>query len=146
MDTHPDPPETSDDQPMTAAEFLSLRESLGLSDLWISQHLGVSERTVRHWEQGKYAVPSGVQDEMHRLEEYTEDVIDTYIDDVEHKSSLVIRICRTDRDYRSAYPDSVFPARWHRIVAQRVAQELRRLQISNPRIEYAPQPETRGDS
>src|SRR5690606_819281 len=56
-----DPPGMPDDERMTPAEFRVVREFLGLTPEWLAAHLGVSGRTVRHWEQGKYAIPDGVR-------------------------------------------------------------------------------------
>src|SRR5690606_40083818 len=47
-----DPPGMPDDERMTPAEFRVVREFLGLTPEWLAAHLGVSGRTVRHWEQG----------------------------------------------------------------------------------------------
>lgn len=34
----------------------------------LSRHLGVQERTMRRWVQGKYTIPSGIADLMYSLE------------------------------------------------------------------------------
>jgi len=60
---------------MTPAEFRVIREFLGLSGDWLAAHLGVSPRTVRHWEAGRYKIPDGVRLEIEDLEQRTAEFI-----------------------------------------------------------------------
>src|SRR5690606_11775491 len=39
---------------LTAAEFKTLREHLGIPGEWLARRFGVSDRSVRHWDSGKY--------------------------------------------------------------------------------------------
>lgn len=42
---------------MTGAEFLTMRESLGVTAQWVADELGISLRTVQFWEAERSAVP-----------------------------------------------------------------------------------------
>lgn len=128
-----DPPGMPEDERMTDAEFRVVREYLGLTGDWLAGHLGVSSRTIRHWEQGKYAIPDGVRLEMELLEARTGDYIGSVIEQLMDVPDPVVRAFRSDAEYREADPSSSFPASWHRMVLARVALEVPALSIA-----YAP--------
>jgi hypothetical protein len=132
-----DPPGMPDDERMTDAEFRVVREFLGLTGDWLAGHLGVSPRTVRHWEQGKYPVPDGVRLEMEDLERRTGEWIDRLVPQLLDLPDPGAYVYRTDEDYHAAHPEISFPASWHRAVVARIAQEVPALQIA-----YAPKDTT----
>src|SRR5690606_36388832 len=45
---------------LTAAEFKTLREHLGIPGEWLARRFGVSDRSVRHWDSGEYPVPERI--------------------------------------------------------------------------------------
>jgi hypothetical protein len=124
-----DPPGMPEDERMTPAELRVVREFLGLSPEWLGVHLGVSGRTVRHWEYGKYAIPDGVRLEIEKLEAQTGEYVGAVVDQLMDLPDPVIVTYRTDAEYRSADPGSPLPASWHRAVIARVAQEVSSLSI-----------------
>lgn len=115
-----------DDERMTDAEFRVVREYLGLTGEWLAGHLGVSERTVRYWEQGRYTIPEGVRLAMEGLEEETAQFVSNVVDVLRdsNDTDLTILTYRTDAEYRAAHPEVDWPASWHRAVVARVAQEV----------------------
>jgi hypothetical protein len=129
---YPDPPGMPDDERMTPAEFRVVREFLGLTGDWLAQHLGVSGRTVRHWEQGKYPIPDGVRLAVEDLEQRAAEFVDTVIGQLGNAPDPTVVTYRTDDEYRTAVPDIPFPASWHRAVVARVAQEVPGLSIVYP--------------
>lgn len=114
---------------MTDAEFKAVREYLGLTGDWLAAHLGVSPRTVRHWEAGKYPIPDGVRLEIEDLERRTGAYVSAVIEQVMDVPDPVVITYRNDEQYRQADPTSPFPASWHRMVVMRVAQEVPALSI-----------------
>lgn len=134
MATYTDPPGMPEDERMTDAEFKVVREYLGLTGDWLAQHLDVSPRTVRHWEQGKYAIPDGVRLEMEDLERRTGEIVSSSIEQLMDVPDPGVVTYRTDEEYHAAHPDVPFPASWHRAVIARIAQEVPALAIS-----YAPE-------
>src|SRR5690554_8056714 len=56
---------------LTAAEFKTLREHLGIPGEWLARRFGVSDRSVRHWDSGKYPVPERISRWMRWLAEDT---------------------------------------------------------------------------
>jgi transcriptional regulator with XRE-family HTH domain len=124
-----DPPGMPDDERMTPAEFRVVREFLGLTPEWLAAHLGVSGRTVRHWEQGKYAIPDGVRLEIEDVEQRTGEFVSGIIDKLMDLPDPTVITYRDDAEYRAAHPDTPFPASWHRAVVARVAQEVPALSI-----------------
>jgi DNA-binding transcriptional regulator YiaG len=114
---------------MTAAELTVMREFLGLTGDWLAEHLGVSPRTVRHWEAGKYAIPDGVKKEIESLKHRTNQYISKVTDELTDVTDPVLASYRTDKDYHAAHPDMRLPARWYRAVLARVAQEIPTLTI-----------------
>lgn len=115
-------------EPMSDAEFRVLRESLGLTGDWLAEHLGVSPRTVRHWEQGKYTIPYGVAKELRRLEEETAGLVkETAAELLEaYKTGPApeLVVYRTDEDYLASGPEPARSASWHRAFVARVAQQV----------------------
>ena len=130
QETYNDPPGMPEDERMTDAEFKVVREFLGLTGDWLAEHLGVSARTVRHWEQGKYAIPDGVRLALEDLERRTGEFIDGIVPHLLDMPDPGVVTYRTDAEYHAAHPDVPFPASWHRAVVARVAQEVPGLTIA----------------
>lgn len=128
--TYTDPPNMPDDERMTAAEFKVVREFLGLTGDWLATHLDVSPRTVRHWEQGKYAIPDGVRLAVEKLEQRTGAFVAGLSEKLMDLPDPGVVTYRDDTEYRAAHPDAEFPASWHRAVVARVAQEVPGLSIA----------------
>ncbi|MFH9108487.1 helix-turn-helix domain-containing protein [Streptomyces albus] len=128
--TYTDPPGMPEDERMTAAEFKVVREFLGLTGDWLAGHLGVSPRTVRHWEQGKYAIPDGVRLEIEKLERQTGEFVSGIVEKLMDLPEPGVITYRDDDEYHAAHPEIPFPAAWHRAVVARVAQEVPALSIT----------------
>jgi len=126
MTTYTDPPGMPDDERMTDAEFKVVREYLGLTGDWLAGHLGVSPRTVRHWEQGKYPIPDGVRLAMENLEAVAAQQVTAAIEVLTDAPDAVMVIPRAEKDCPSECP---WPPSWHRAVAARIAQEVPGLSI-----------------
>lgn len=117
---------------MTPAEFRVAREALGLSGPWLAAHLGVSDRTQRHWESGRYQIPDGVRLEIERLLADADQHVTAYIKRMREMSEPVMITYVTDEQYHAAHTDSPYPASWHRAVAARVSREVPGLSIVYP--------------
>lgn len=130
MTEYTDPPGMPDDERMTDAEFRVVREYLGLTGDWLADHLGVSSRTVRHWEQGKYPVPDGVRLELEDLEARTAQFVVGAAAQLLDMPAPGVITYRTDTDYHAAHPEIEFPAAWHRAAVARIAQEVPGLAIA----------------
>lgn len=125
-----DPADMPEDERMTDAEFRVVREYLGLTGDWLAGHLDVSSRTIRHWEQGKYAIPDGVRLEMEDLERRTGEFVSGLIEKLMDIPDPVVVTYRDDTQYHAAHPEIQFPASWHRAVVARIAQEVPALSIA----------------
>lgn len=132
MTEYTDPPDMPDDERMTPAEFKVVREFLGLTGDWLAAHLDVSPRTVRHWEQGKYAIPDGVRLQIEDLEQRTSAFVGGLVEKLMDLPEPGVFTYRDDAEYKAAHPDSEFPASWHRAVVARVTQEVPGLSIAYP--------------
>lgn len=130
MPNYTDPPGMPEDERMTDAEFKVVREFLGLTGDWLAAHLGVSGRTVRHWEQGKFPIPDGVRLAVEDLEARTGEFVGGLVAKLLDLPVDGVVTYRTDEEYHAAHPDSKFPASWHRAVIARVAQEVPGLSIA----------------
>jgi transcriptional regulator with XRE-family HTH domain len=130
--TYTDPPGMPADERMTDAELRTVREFLGLTGDWLAAHLGVSPRTVRHWEQGRYPIPDGVRLAVEDLEERTAEFVDAIAKDLRDARDPVVLVYRNDDEYRRMNPRAEFPAAWHRAVVARVALEVPGLGIAYP--------------
>ncbi|GAX57263.1 helix-turn-helix domain-containing protein [Streptomyces olivochromogenes] len=130
MPEYTDPAGMPEDERMTDAEFKVVREFLGLTGDWLAAHLGVSSRTVRHWEQGKYPIPDGVRLAIEDLERRTGEFIGGAVDKLMDIPDPGLITYRSDAEYHAAHPEADFPASWHRAVVARIAQEVPALSIA----------------
>ncbi|MFF6903356.1 Aca2/YdiL-like domain-containing protein [Streptomyces hydrogenans] len=130
MPEYTDPPGMPEDERMNPAELKVVREFLGLTGDWLAGHLGVSPRTVRHWEQGKYPIPDGVRLEVEDLEQRTGAFISGIIEKLMDLPDPGVLTYRDDAEYHADHPDIPFPASWHRAVVARIAQEVPGLRIT----------------
>ncbi|MFE7759530.1 helix-turn-helix domain-containing protein [Streptomyces sp. NPDC057429] len=128
--TYPDPPGMPEGERMTPAEFKVLREFLGVTGDWLAGYLEVSPRTVRHWEQGKYAIPDGVRLAVEDLEKRTAQFVAGVVEQLMDLPEPGVITYRDDEEYHAAHPGIEFPASWHRAVVARVAQEVPALSIT----------------
>lgn len=125
MTEYTDPPDMPEDERMTDAEFKVVREFLGLTGDWLAAHLGVSPRTVRHWEQGRYPIPDGVRLAVEGLESAAAQQVDVGVETLSDAPDVVLAIPRTDCPAECPWPPS-----WHRAIAARIAQEIPGLSIT----------------
>lgn len=125
-----DPPEMPADERMTDAEMRVIRESLGLTPEWLAAYLDVAARTVRHWEQGKYAIPDGVRLIVEGLEVQTGAFVGSTVVQLMDVPDPAVVTYRSDAEYHAAHPEVEFPASWHRAVLARVALEVPGLSIA----------------
>ena len=124
-----DPPDMPEDERMTDAEFRVVREYLGLTGDWLAARLGVSGRTVRHWEQGKYPIPDGVRLELERLEAETAEFVGRAVEQLMDVVDPTVVTYRTDAEHQATHPGVRWPASWHRAAVARIAQEVPGLSI-----------------
>ncbi len=124
--------EREDDERMSPAEFRVAREFLGLTPEWTAKFLGVSARTVRHWEAGKYLIPDGVRRQIRRLETQTGAYVDTVVRHLKDAQQPAVTTYSRDEEYRLADPNSPYPASWHRAVTGRVALQVPGLRVHYP--------------
>jgi hypothetical protein len=110
--------------PMTCAELVVARESLGLTAGWIAKAAGVNPRNERRWEAGDSKIPAEVQAIIDTLGEITTAAVTHLADRLRYLTDRGIILLRTDADYQSAATTGglALPARWHHHVAARAAQ------------------------
>lgn len=109
---------------MNSAEFRCTREFLGLSIDWISEHFGVSRRSVERWEGGVSRIPEGVASALTTIGEETEVLVADLTRELRRQKSPEIVTFRTDGDYGKAdgsiYNVGEYTAGWHRALSARV--------------------------
>lgn len=118
--------------PMTPAEMKVVREYLGLTTLWLAEHLVVAERTIHRWEAGASRIPDGVRTRIEALETAAAETVTATVEHYEHirdPTEVPLLTYRTDDDYRTHHPEVTYPASWHRAIAARVANEVPGLTI-----------------
>ena len=114
---------------MTAAEFRSLTESLGLDQRAAARLLRVEERTVRRWIAGSHPVPAGAAEDLLRIDRQTADFVAAVIAALEQTGPDEDGVTRvstypSDTVYREHHPDVDLPASWHRAAMGRVRTAL----------------------
>jgi len=126
---------------LTAAEFKTLREHLGIPGEWLARRFGVSDRSVRHWDSGKYPVPERISRWMRWLAEDTEATVAWIAERLENSPERLLVTYRNDEEldagaaddpYRGLYPDDDLPSAWHRRMAARVAERVPGLRLVYP--------------
>ena len=126
---------------LTAAEFKTLREHLGIPGEWLARRFGVSDRSVRHWDSGKYPVPERISRWLRWLAEETEATVSWIAERLEnsperllvtYRNDEELDACAADDPYRGLYPDDDLPAAWHRRMAARVAERVPGLRLIYP--------------
>lgn len=114
---------------ITPAELKCMREYLGLSTSWMSEHLSCDERRLQRMEVGKQELPLAFMDAIDALYVETQDSVERlvtkYAAQLERRDGpVVMKVYRTDDEYGEAVKHARFPVRWHRQVAARVAERL----------------------
>lgn len=79
---------------MTAAEFRTTRQMLGLSVRWIAAAFGVSERSVRKWDGNTNPVPEGIATGLDRIADTTADLVDAVVQRRSDEPEFVFRVPR----------------------------------------------------
>ena len=100
--------------PMGAASFRAAVEFLGLSQADVADRLGVSDRTVRHWLAGRYAIPVGVADEVRAWLTYAASLVERSAA-VSGGSAILEVVVPTEGPW---------PRRFWRHIALRIAERL----------------------
>lgn len=72
---------------MTSAHFKTLRERLGLPAQWVAAQLGVTHRTVQHWESGRNQPPTPASDLLRDVDTRVEAAVKRAVELVEAKSA-----------------------------------------------------------
>jgi hypothetical protein len=114
---------------MSAADLKAMREFLGLTAGWLAEYVGMSERRVQRFEVGKEElIPKELSEPLDALYDDTAETVARWISKygelLKTRDTVEIPVYRDDGEYRRAHKHSVYPARWHRMVAQRVVDAL----------------------
>lgn len=121
---------------MTPADLKVRREALGLTQSALAVRLGVSDRTIRHWESGTFEIPEGVDDDLLELEVFTDEQVALgvsaargFIDSLDFDSSdeyaIRIKTYATDADYWAANGmGDGLTAAWHRRLVYRISEHF----------------------
>src|SRR5690554_6211224 len=128
---------------LTAAEFKTLRGHLGIPGEWLARRFGVSDRSVRHWDSGKYPVPERISRWLRWLAEDTEATVSWIAERLEaspesdrllvtYRNDAELDAGAADDPHRGLYPDDDLPAAWHRRMAARVAERVPGLRLVYP--------------
>lgn len=115
---------------MRGVEWRCLREHLALPVEWMAQHLEISERTIRRWEQDTRAVPSGVEYEMLRINGETHAYVVDLLMHVSVPETDPVLLAPLRQSDVPANPPHVgvhlqLPASWWRRVVARVLDDDR---------------------
>lgn len=120
-----------DDERMTAAEFRTIREWLGLTGDALAAWLGVNPRSVRRWEQGEQPIPDGVRLNIEQLEAHTAEQVGVAVAQLMDAPEPTVRVYHDDAEFWAAHPEArPLTAQWHRRVIARAAQEVPGLGIT----------------
>lgn len=123
---------------MTAAEFRTLREALGLTVEACCRIFAVADRTIRRWDSGRLPVPDGVARQLLQIDaDYDQAARDTVrralaSGKIEH--ALAVRY-RTDEDLARYRPDMrLLGTQAHGALVDRVRRALLAAGLPAPRL------------
>lgn len=110
---------------LTREEFRAIREGLGLTAVWLAEHLDINTRTVERWEAGTSTVPAFAAEALEQLQataaEHVAEHVETFRAHTSRGLPPVIAI--------EPESDEVWPERWQRAIAFRVRQQVPELRI-----------------
>ncbi|WP_280393017.1 helix-turn-helix domain-containing protein [Nocardia wallacei] len=116
---------------MTPAEIRATREHLGLSHAELAAVLAIDERSVRRWETGAQAIHADNARAVRRLADLTTNTVNRHVIDLRGRPNPVLVTYRCDEDMWQHHPKyAPFPAKWHRVIAARVAELVPDLTIT----------------
>lgn len=116
---------------MTPAEIRAVREHLGLSHTELAAVLAVDARSVRRWEMGTQDIHEDNVAAIRRIVDITATTVRRQVIALRGKHEPTIVTYRYDADMWDAYPKyAPLPARWHHIIAARVAEHVPGLVIT----------------
>lgn len=130
---------------MTGAELRSIRELLGLSPVWLSRHLKISEREYVLMERGRSPIPGGDEDKpdvvaiVEGLADEASELVEKLVEQYEREPGGVLYTYETDSDYEYVQQRQKLalehqkPVRWHHHICARVRDEV------DVRIDYVAQ-------
>lgn len=132
---------------MTAAEFRTLRDALGLSVEACCRIFGVADRTIRRWDSGRLPVPPQVADELRAIDadyDAAAAALIRHYTDLSNQhggappaGGLVLLRYRTDDDLAHYHPDlRLRGTQAHGAMVDRAARALRAECGIAPRIEW----------
>ena len=121
-------------RPMAPLELRAVREFLGLTPQSLAAWLDVSERTVRHWEAGRYQVPDGVRVQVEGLEEFTGEAVGQLVAALHDARDPAVRLYPDDEGLHAARTDlpEWVTARWWRHVVMRACLEVPVVELLGP--------------
>jgi transcriptional regulator with XRE-family HTH domain len=116
---------------MNAAQIRSIREYLGLSHTELAAALEVDERSVRRWETGEQTIRDHNADGIRQLVAITAKTVRRHVIYLQGRPGATLRTYRSDEDMWVEHPNfRPLPARWHRMLAARVAEHVPNLTIT----------------
>ncbi len=116
---------------MTPAEIRSIREHLGLSQEEFADVLNIDVRSVRRWETGQQDIHAGNAAAIRKIVDITATNVRQLVIELRGQPHPTLVTYQSDADMWAHRPALVpFPARWHRIIAARVAELVPNLTIT----------------
>lgn len=116
---------------MHAAQIRATREYLGLSLAEFAAILEVDERSVRRWEIGEQPIHGHNAEGIRKLVTITANSVRRHVIYLRSRVDPVLITYRSNEDLWTDHPDfRPLPARWHRMLAARVAEHVPGLVIT----------------
>lgn len=118
---------------MNSAEIRATRESLGLSQEDLAAFLSIDVRSVRRWEDGQQDIHDGNAAAIRKIVDITNTTIRRHVIDLRGQPNPTLLIYWSNDNMWSDRPIlAPLPARWHRIIAARVAEHVPGLTVTYP--------------
>jgi transcriptional regulator with XRE-family HTH domain len=116
---------------MNAAQIRSIREYLGLSHAELGAVLEIDARSVRRWETGEQPIRDHNADGIRKIVDITAKFARRHVIYLRTHPQPTLITYRSDEDLWDAHPTfAPLPARWHRMLAARVAELVPNLVVT----------------
>lgn len=132
MAPNQDPIAHLDALPMSPAELVIARESMGFTPQSLADWLDVPAELVRGWEDGAEPIPAEIRDDIRDMQRQADVFEESAVGRLMDLPDPVVVVYRTDEEYRANADDGELPASFHRAIMARVARRLPGLALRFP--------------
>ena len=111
---------------MSGADLRGFYEGLGLTTFWLSEKLGIGEKTIISMAKGLFPIPTLVTDQLLEISDWVEDYVNFSLEGLKAGDTLYLETYRGDgreNQYWTTNNPHGLPDRTHRVLCDRIKRE-----------------------